>query len=90
MKITMQRDISTTDILLRVTNDIVDRFSLDAYAKEMRRAIEHFVATDPECQVLINEMTKEAFKGIDLLAVITETVKAKVEKSVGAKPPNTP
>ena len=77
MKMAIQRDLSTSDIIMRISEFAFGRFSQDAFLDEMRKAVTHFVQTDPECQVLINEMTKEAFKGIDLLAVITDAVKAK-------------
>lgn len=84
MKIAMTRDIATGDLFLRVTRDIFDGITVDVFKAEMREAVKHFVATDPECQALINEMTKEAFKGIDLLAVISEAIDAKVKESVSA------
>lgn len=82
MKMAIARDISTDDILMRVSGTLFERVSLDAFASEMREAIKHFVATDPECQMLINAMTKEAFKGIDLLAVISAAINAKVKESI--------
>jgi len=37
--------------------------------------VREFVQTDPEVRILINEMVRTAFGQVDLLKLVTETIK---------------
>lgn len=65
-------------LVIRVTEFGLREVLPQEFAEVMREAIKHFVATNPECQILINQMVVEAFKSVDLLAAITEVIKQKV------------
>lgn len=78
MAISFQRAVDSTDIIIRVTQDILIHRSVDRYVEEMEKAVREFVQTDPEVRILINEMVRTAFQQVDLLKLVTETVKQSV------------
>ena len=63
-----------------VIEDFVRQTHAAQLAEELGDAVQRFVNTDAETQILIREMVKEAFKGIDLLKVVTETVVRRVDE----------
>lgn len=88
MKMAMMRDMSQFDtIILKITEMAFDKFTTDRYVEELKRAIDEFIKNDPDVQVLINEMVKEAFKSVDLLSLITESVRKKVQQVMDESQP---
>jgi hypothetical protein len=65
----------SSNILIRVTQDLLMHHSLDQYIEEMQKAVREFVQTDPEVRILINEMVRTAFQQVDLLKLVTETIR---------------
>ena len=75
MAIEFIRQPNSTDILIRVTQDILAHRSQEQFIEEMEKAVCEFVKTDPEVRILINEMVRTAFGQVDLLRLVTETIK---------------
>ena len=84
MAIEFRREANLTDLLIRVNQEMFVHRSLDQYIEEMTKAICEFVQTDPEVRILINEMVRTAFGQVDLLKLVTETIKQTVLEA--AKP----
>jgi hypothetical protein len=74
MPIEFIRQAGSTDIFIRVTQDLIVHYGVDQYGEEMRKAIREFVQTDSEVRTLINEMVRTAFGQVDLLKLVTETI----------------
>jgi hypothetical protein len=84
MKLAMSRDLSDPDaFVIRVTDYAFEKFLPQQFTEQMEKAIKEFIHTDPEVQILINQMVCEAFKSVDLLKVVTDAIKAKVEPQEG-------
>ena len=78
MPATFMRDANSTDIIIRVTQDLLVHRSSEQYVEEMQKAIREFVRTDPEVRILINEMVRTAFQQVDLLKLVTHTIRESV------------
>lgn len=78
-KIEVVRDVTKFDtILIRISEVGLERMFPSAIADEMGEAIKRFIATDAECQILINQMVRDAFKQVNLLELVTEAVAKKI------------
>lgn len=75
MAIKFTREANSTDLLIRFTPELICSASLDQFVEEMQKAVREFVQTDPEVRILINEMVRTAFGQVDLLKLVTETIK---------------
>jgi hypothetical protein len=75
MAINFSREMESTDIVARITSDVFQHCSVDQYVDEMSKATREFVQTDPEVRIIINKMVRVAFKQVDLLKLITETIR---------------
>ena len=75
MAIEFTRLPNSTDIYIRVTQDVFTHRGHQQFIDEMNMAICQFVQTDPEVRILINEMVRTAFEQVDLLKLVTETIK---------------
>ena len=78
MPVTFMRDAGSTDVIIRVTQDLLVHRSSEQYVEEMQNATREFVQTDPEVRILINAMVREAFGQVDLLKLVTDTIKQSV------------
>ena len=74
MPIEFIRQAGSTDIFIRVTQDLIVHYGVDQYVEEMQKAIREFVQTDSEVRTLINEMVRTAFGQVDLLKLVAETI----------------
>ncbi len=89
MAINFTREPNSTDLLIRVNQELFVHRSLDAYVEEMSKAISTFVQTDPEVRILINEMVRTAFGQVDLLKLVTKAVRdsmLEASKTIEVKP----
>lgn len=84
MDIHMNRCLESGDFILRITDAVFERVAPQAVTDAMVATVKEFVRTDPEVRILINEMVKQAFGSVDLLQVVTETIKEEVRT---LKPP---
>ena len=78
MAIEFSRQINSTDIFIRVTQDVFAHCGPDQFIREMEKALREFVETDSEVRILINEMVRTAFQQVDLLKLVTDTIKQSV------------
>ena len=75
MAVSFTRVVNSTDVWIKITGDLLTRCSLDQFIDEMVKATREFVQTDPEARILINEMVRTAFQQVDLLKLVTDTIK---------------
>jgi len=85
MAIKIERKFNSEELLIRLTADVFIPCALEQYIKEMEKATCEFVKTDPEVRILINEMVRVAFQQVDLLKLITETIKQSLPAKIEPK-----
>jgi hypothetical protein len=75
MAIEFIRRAGSDDLLIRVTHDLFRYTAQEQYVEEMQKAIREFIQTDPEVRLQINGMVRTAFGQVDLLKLVTDTIK---------------
>jgi hypothetical protein len=82
MAIEFTHQANSADVWIRVTRDVLVNVSCEQFVEEMSKATREFVQTDPEVRILINEMVRGAFGQVDLLKLVTDTIKQSLPASI--------
>ena len=86
MAVEMWRDHRDNSVMLKFIESmspIDGREFQRMLIEEVVEAVKNFIATDPDTRILINEMTKQVIKEIDLLSIVKEAVQQATKEGMG-------